>query len=293
MQCLSCLAQYQYMAEEIRDWPVTVRQCKRRFERRHSSCRYVYDSMPDEHHTCTQDLYSPPQYCQYTQTRRTCTHHLSTASTHTHARRTCTHHLSTASTHTRAHAGLVLTTSVLPVHTHVRTQDLYSPPQYCQYTHTCARRTCTHHLSTASTHTHMHAGLVLTTSGLVLTTSVLPVHTHIHAGLVLTTSVLPVHTHMHAGLVLTTSVLPVHTQLTPTNIHNSLQPPVLWHRWLSVRKRIWSVKIEWLGFSVVICLEQGVDCLHMVQLMSLSSPNPRHKDKHWHLNIILMVYYYR
>ena len=35
-----------------------------------------------------------------------------------------------------------------------------------------------------------------------------------------------------------------------------------------------SVKIEWWGVSVVICLEQGADCLNMVQLMPLPSQNP-------------------
>ena len=45
-------------------------------------------------------------------------------------------------------------------------------------------------------------------------------------------------------------------------------PSVLWHCWLCVRKNILSVKIEWWGV-VVICLERGADCLHMVQLMLL------------------------
>ena len=43
---------------------------------------------------------------------------------------------------------------------------------------------------------------------------------------------------------------------------------------LGVRKSIWPVKIEWWGVGVVICLEWGADCLHMVQLMLLQSPNP-------------------
>jgi len=34
-----------------------------------------------------------------------------------------------------------------------------------------------------------------------------------------------------------------------------------------------SVKIERWGVGVVICLEQGADCLHMVQLMPLPSEN--------------------
>jgi len=33
-------------------------------------------------------------------------------------------------------------------------------------------------------------------------------------------------------------------------------------------------KIEWWGVGVVICLEQGANCLHMVQLMPLPSQNP-------------------
>jgi len=35
--------------------------------------------------------------------------------------------------------------------------------------------------------------------------------------------------------------------------------------WLGVRKRIQPVKTEWWGVGVVICLERGADCLHMVQ----------------------------
>ena len=34
------------------------------------------------------------------------------------------------------------------------------------------------------------------------------------------------------------------------------------------------VKIEWRGVCVVICLERGADCLHMVQLMSLHPQTP-------------------
>jgi len=32
---------------------------------------------------------------------------------------------------------------------------------------------------------------------------------------------------------------------------------MLWHCWLSLRKSIQSVKIEWLGVDAVICLERG------------------------------------
>jgi len=38
---------------------------------------------------------------------------------------------------------------------------------------------------------------------------------------------------------------------------------VLWHCWLGVRKSIRPVNIDWWGVGVVICLEQGADCLHM------------------------------
>ena len=51
-------------------------------------------------------------------------------------------------------------------------------------------------------------------------------------------------------------------------------PSVLWHCWFHVRKSIRPVKIDWWGVDVVICLQQGADCLHMVQLMVLSSQNP-------------------
>jgi len=41
-------------------------------------------------------------------------------------------------------------------------------------------------------------------------------------------------------------------------------PSVLWHCWLGVMKSIRPVQIEWWGVGVVICLEQGGVCLHMV-----------------------------
>jgi len=53
-----------------------------------------------------------------------------------------------------------------------------------------------------------------------------------------------------------------------------LMPSVLWHCWLSIRKSIRPLKIERWGVDVVICLELGADCLHMVQLMSLASQTP-------------------
>ena len=57
--------------------------------------------------------------------------------------------------------------------------------------------------------------------------------------------------------------------LAPTQ-HDS----VLWHCWLSIRKSIQPVKIEWWCAGVVICLERGADRLHMFQVMPLPSPNP-------------------
>ena len=49
----------------------------------------------------------------------------------------------------------------------------------------------------------------------------------------------------------------------------NMLPSLLWHCWLDVRKSIRPTKIEWWGVGVVICLERGADCLHMVQLMPL------------------------
>ena len=57
-------------------------------------------------------------------------------------------------------------------------------------------------------------------------------------------------------------------------INISLCALVLWHCWLDVRKSTWPVKIGWWGVGVVICLEWGTDCLHMVQLMPLHSKSP-------------------
>jgi len=44
---------------------------------------------------------------------------------------------------------------------------------------------------------------------------------------------------------------------------------VRWRCWLGGRKCIRSVKTEWWGTGVVICLERGANDLLMVQLMSL------------------------
>ena len=52
-------------------------------------------------------------------------------------------------------------------------------------------------------------------------------------------------------------------------------PSVIWHCWLGGRKGIRPVKkTEWWGAGVVSCLQRGADCLLIVQLMPLSSPNP-------------------
>ena len=51
-------------------------------------------------------------------------------------------------------------------------------------------------------------------------------------------------------------------------------PSVVWHCWLGIRKSIWLVKIKSWGVGVVICLERGADCLHMVQLMPLHPKTP-------------------
>jgi len=54
-------------------------------------------------------------------------------------------------------------------------------------------------------------------------------------------------------------------------LSSTFLPSVLSHCWFSVRKSIHPVKIEWWGVFVVVCLAQGPDCLHMVQLMPLHS----------------------
>ena len=51
-------------------------------------------------------------------------------------------------------------------------------------------------------------------------------------------------------------------------------PSALWHCRLGVRESIRPVKIKWWGIGVVMCLERGADCLHMVQLMPLPYQNP-------------------
>ena len=49
---------------------------------------------------------------------------------------------------------------------------------------------------------------------------------------------------------------------------------VLRYCWLGAKKSIWPVKIEWWGVVVVMCLERGADCLHVVQLMPLHPRTP-------------------
>ena len=51
-------------------------------------------------------------------------------------------------------------------------------------------------------------------------------------------------------------------------------PSVLWLCWLGIRKSIHHLNIECWGVGVVVCLEWGADCLHMVQLMPLRPKTP-------------------
>ena len=51
-------------------------------------------------------------------------------------------------------------------------------------------------------------------------------------------------------------------------------PSVLWLCWLGIRKSIHHLNIECWGVGVVVCLERGADCLHMVQLMPLRPKTP-------------------
>ena len=61
--------------------------------------------------------------------------------------------------------------------------------------------------------------------------------------------------------------------------------------WLGVRKSIWPVKIKWWGVDVVICLERGADCLHMVQLMSLH-PNTSSSLASFKSRLVLPFWYW-
>jgi len=57
-------------------------------------------------------------------------------------------------------------------------------------------------------------------------------------------------------------------------LHRMALAAMLWRCWLGVRKSIRPVDIEWWGVGVVVCLERGADCLHVVQLMPLPSQTP-------------------
>ena len=48
-----------------------------------------------------------------------------------------------------------------------------------------------------------------------------------------------------------------------------VQPSMLWCCWLGVSKSIQSVRNDWWGAGVVICLVQGANDLHIVQLILL------------------------
>jgi len=51
-------------------------------------------------------------------------------------------------------------------------------------------------------------------------------------------------------------------------------PSVLWQCWVGAMKSTRLVKIEWWGVGVVICLEQGADYLHIIQLTPLHPKTP-------------------
>ena len=65
------------------------------------------------------------------------------------------------------------------------------------------------------------------------------------------------------------SPLIVH-RLSSYSVIRQWLPSVVWRCWLGGRKGIRPVKnMEWWGAGVVVCLEQGANDLHMVQLMPL------------------------
>ena len=70
-----------------------------------------------------------------------------------------------------------------------------------------------------------------------------------------------------------TAVSDISVHLTALSVYTAMLS-VLWRCWLGVRKSIRPVKIEWWCVGVVMCLEWGADCLHIVQLMPLPSANP-------------------
>jgi len=95
-------------------------------------------------------------------------------------------------------------------------------------------------------------------------------------------------THAHMLLLACMPTLPNVLQLAIETIHSTAckyitlisylvffsLPSVLWRCRLGLRNSTRPVKMEWWGVDVVFCLERGVDCLHMIQLMPLLSQNP-------------------
>jgi len=65
---------------------------------------------------------------------------------------------------------------------------------------------------------------------------------------------------------------------------------LFWHCWLGIRKSIRPVKIEWWGVGVVLCLEPGADCLHVVQLMPLHPKTPSSLDS-FKSGLVLLFWY--
>ena len=65
---------------------------------------------------------------------------------------------------------------------------------------------------------------------------------------------------------------------------------MLWHCWLGVRKSIRPVKIERWAVGVVISLERGADCLHMVQLMPL---HPKTRSSLASIATLVSPFWYR
>ena len=74
-------------------------------------------------------------------------------------------------------------------------------------------------------------------------------------------------------------------------VYSKACPSMLWHCWLGVRKSIWPVKIEWWAAGVVICLEWGADCMHMVQLMLLYPKTPSSLASFWS-RLVLPFWYW-
>jgi len=80
------------------------------------------------------------------------------------------------------------------------------------------------------------------------------------------------HTHTHTH---TRAHARTHThRALLTRLQHSPVSPYLRQQTECIRERNRPVKIEWWGVGVVICLERGADCLHLVQLMPLHSKTP-------------------